>query len=41
MLQTHTSLELHTPETLSSSALYDLGVEIASLSDHLSASYLR
>ncbi|TNF04472.1 MAG: hypothetical protein EP323_06675 [Gammaproteobacteria bacterium] len=41
MLQTHTSLELHTPETLSSSALYDLGGEIASLSDHLSASYLR
>lgn len=41
MLQTHTNLELHTPESLDTDALHELGLEIASLSDHLSASYLR
>lgn len=41
MLQTSTSLELHTPASLDTAALGTLGFEIASLSDHLSAAYLR
>jgi len=41
LLQTHTSLELHTPESLNTAALNELGGQIASLSDNLSAAYLR
>ncbi|WP_461521403.1 circularly permuted type 2 ATP-grasp protein [Porticoccus sp.] len=41
ILQAHTSLELHTPSSLDITALNSLSGELASLSDHLSAAYLR
>jgi uncharacterized circularly permuted ATP-grasp superfamily protein/uncharacterized alpha-E superfamily protein len=41
LLQAQAGLAVHTPETLHSSALKDLGARIAALSDHISTAYLR
>lgn len=41
MLDTRTSLEMHTPETLDTATLYDIGRKITGLSDRLAAAYLR